>query len=83
MKVRFKFSADLYIEGNDMNEVKNKFESLQLFSNEADIEGHADFCELLLVEDADSYDDLMSEYLNCHESDGRNHCSVTKDVICE
>lgn len=61
MVVRFKFSVDLYIEGKDMAEIKNKFESIPLFSQEAK-ECGAEFSELLLVEDGDTCKDLMVEY---------------------
>lgn len=63
MVVRFKFDADLYIEGDDMREIRNKFESIPLFSNEA-IKCGAEFGELFLVEDGDTNEDLMKEYNN-------------------
>ena len=63
MVVRFKFDADLYIEGEDMREIRNKFESIPLFSNEA-IKCGVEFGELFLVEDGDTNEDLMKEYNN-------------------
>jgi hypothetical protein len=63
MNVRFKFSADLYIEGNDMNEIREKFQGMPLFSKEASDNG-VEYNELLLVEDGDTYKDLMSDYFN-------------------
>lgn len=62
MKVRFKFSADIYIEGKDMSEVREKFVCMPLFSSDALLNGNAEFNELLLVEDAETYNDLMEEY---------------------
>jgi hypothetical protein len=62
MRVRIKFSADVYIEGKDMSEVRDRFESIPLFSSDALLNGHAKFNELLLVEDAETYNDLMEEY---------------------
>ena len=62
MEVRFKFSADVYISGKDMTEIKQKFEDMPLFSADALEEGSAEFSELLLVENADTYEDLMSDY---------------------
>ena len=62
MVVRFKFSADVYISGKDMAEIKQKFEDMPLFSADALEDGSAEFSELLLVEDAETYDDLMDEY---------------------
>ena len=63
MKVRFKFDADLVIEGTNMEEVKEIWFNLPLFSKEAR-ECYAEFGEILLVEDAENYDDLMNEYNN-------------------
>jgi hypothetical protein len=62
MVVIFKFSADVYISGKDMAEIKQKFEEMPLFSADALEDGSAEFSELLLVEDAETYDDLMDEY---------------------
>lgn len=62
MRVRIKFSADVYIEGKDMSEVKEKFDCMPLFSADALLNGYAEFNELLLVEDAETYNDLMEEY---------------------
>lgn len=62
MEVRFKFSADIYIEGDNMSEIKNKFELMPLFSQEALEDCGAEFSELLLVEDADTNRDLRREY---------------------
>lgn len=64
MEVRFKFSAYLYIEGKDMKEIKEKFQAMPLFSDEA-INSFADFQDLLLVEDDDTHEDLMHEYMEC------------------
>ena len=64
MEIRFKFSADIYIKGENMSEISNKFEMMPLFSADALEEGHAEFSELLLVEDADTNKDMMQEYYN-------------------
>ena len=69
MEVRFKFSADLYIKGENMKEIKEKFESMPLFSADALEDGNAEFNELLLVEDAETYNDLQKEYDSCDEED--------------
>ena len=62
MEVRFKFSADIYLKGKNMAEIREKFENMPLFSAEALENGSAEFNELLLVEDANTYKDLMDEY---------------------
>ena len=69
MKVAFKFDAYVYLEGKNMAEIKEKFENMPLFSEEALKEGHAEFCELFLVEDAETYKDLMDEYDKAYDDD--------------
>ena len=63
MKVRIKFDADIVIEGNNISEIKSKWLSLPLFSEEA-INLSLEFGEVILVEDGDTYDDLMTAFNN-------------------
>lgn len=78
MEVRFKFSADIYIEGESMKEIREKFENMQLFSQEAQEKCSAEFSELLLVEDADTNADLQGEYDKCYdEYDECDNCEYT------
>ena len=61
-KVRITFSTEVYINGKDLAEIKDKWENLPLFSAEAVEEADADFVELVSVEDADTYEDIMTEF---------------------
>ena len=61
MEVRFKLSFDVYVEGKDMKEISEKFDSMPLFTVEA-LDSGAEISELLLVENAETYEDLMKEY---------------------
>ena len=61
MEVRIKFSADIYIEGADMAEVKAKFEDMPLFSIDA-LDCGVEYSETLLIEDADTCEDLSKEF---------------------
>lgn len=61
MRVRIKFSADIVIEGESMKEVREKFDGFPLFSADALDEG-VEFCETMLIEDAETYKDLREEY---------------------
>ena len=61
MKIRIKFDADIVIEGDNMEEVKSKWMTMPLFSKEA-MENTVEFGEVILVEDADTYNDLMGEF---------------------
>lgn len=45
-----------------MAEVKSKFERFPIFSADALEEGNVEYSETLLVEDAETYKDLMDEY---------------------
>ena len=60
-KVRIKFSADLIIEGKNMEEVREKWENMPLFSKEAE-ECCVEYSETLLIEDADTYQDLTDVF---------------------
>lgn len=59
--IRIKFSADLTIEANNLKEAKEKWQNLPLFTQEAMNSG-AQIQEILLIEDAENYDDLSHEF---------------------
>jgi hypothetical protein len=61
MRVRIKFDADIVIEGNDMTEVRENWEQLPLFTQNA-IDCGVEFGEILLIENADTYKDLVREF---------------------
>lgn len=63
MEVRITFRSEIFLDGKDMKEIVEKWESIQLFSGEAVAEG-ADFIEVDTVEDADTYDDVFDEFNN-------------------
>jgi hypothetical protein len=64
MEVRIKFSADIYIKGESMREIKEKFESMPLFTAEA-LDNFVEYSETLLIEDANTYKDLSDEWDEC------------------
>ena len=60
-KVRIKFSADLIVEADTLQEARNKWENMPLWSEDAkkcDVE----YSETLLIEDAETYDDLTNHW---------------------
>lgn len=69
MEVRIKFNADIYIEGETMQEVREKFESMPLFSVDA-LDCGVEFSEIQLVEDAETCDDKRKEYDHCYDKAG-------------
>jgi predicted RNA-binding Zn-ribbon protein involved in translation (DUF1610 family) len=72
MKVRIKFDADIVITGDNMAEVREKFEGMELWSQQAK-DCHVEFSEIKLVEDADTYEDLEHKY---------NHCQDNNEQVC-
>ena len=61
MELRIKFSAEVLISGDNINEIRSKWEEIPLFSEEAEEKYGADFCEVLLVDDED-FNDLTHEF---------------------
>lgn len=62
MEVRITFRSEIYIEGDNLGEIKDKWEEIPLYSPEAE-KSDVDFIEVLTVEDADDYSDLMSKWI--------------------
>ena len=61
MKVRIAFRSDVVIEGDTIEEIREKWETMPLYSDEARNYG-AGFLNVDTVEDADTYDDLKHEF---------------------
>lgn len=62
VEVRITFRSEVYLSGKTMQEIKDKWEALPLYSGEALEEASADFIEVVSVEGATSHKDLMSEW---------------------
>ena len=60
IEVRVTFRSEVYIKGKTMEEIKDKWEELSLFSADA-LDHSADICEMVTAErvDDDSYDDVI------------------------
>ena len=60
IEVRVTFRSEVYIKGKTMEEIKDKWEELPLFSADA-LHHSADICEMITAErvDDDSYDDVI------------------------
>ena len=65
MEVRITYRSEIYIEGENLKEIREKWESLNLEPKEA-VEDEAvtefGFVEVTSIEDADTYEDLMKEF---------------------
>ena len=57
VRVRVKFSADLIVEGETIEQAQEKWLTMPLFSEEAK-ECGVEYSETLLVEDAETYEDI-------------------------
>lgn len=62
MRVRITFRSEIYIEGDNIQDVAEKFQAMPLFSADALEEGFAEYIELVTIEDDESGKDLKHEY---------------------
>lgn len=62
MEVRITFRSEVFLTGETMSDIVRQFNNLPLLSADALEEAHADFCEIVSVEDADTGEDLEEEY---------------------
>lgn len=63
MEVRITFRSEVYIKGDTLEEIKDKWEELPLYSGEALEDADADFVELISVENANTHEDLISKWI--------------------
>lgn len=64
MKARITFRSEIYINGNNIADIKEKFENLGIFSGTALEDCFAEFIEYSSVEDANTMADITDEYLS-------------------
>lgn len=53
MEARIRFSSEVYIQGDTIDEIRQKWEHLRLFTTDA-LEVYADVIDVECVEDADT-----------------------------
>lgn len=63
MEVRITFRSEVFIKGETLADCAKQWEQMELFSDEAN---QHDACqiELVSVEDAETYNDILSEFNN-------------------
>lgn len=61
MKVRISFRSEIVVEGDTIEQVREKWEMMPLYSDEAHHHG-IEFVEIDSVEDANTYKDLRHEF---------------------
>lgn len=69
MKARITFRSEVYINGANIADIKDKFENLGIFSGTALEDCFAEFVEYATIEDAETNEDLTSEYNNAKYED--------------
>lgn len=62
MVVRITFRSEVYIEGDSLDEIREKWEELPIFSVDALEYNDADVIELVSAEDANTFDDLTDKF---------------------
>ena len=64
MELRITYRSEIYIQGDDIADIKSKFEETDLYAETE--HGKPDFVELVSVErvDDESYQDLLSKFKN-------------------
>lgn len=68
MEARITFRSEVYIKGDTLEEIKNKWFNLPLYSGEALEEAYAEYVDLVSIENADTHEDLMSKWKKDVES---------------
>lgn len=63
MEVRITFRSEVYIKGETLEEIKEKWEDMPIFCVDALMNHYANFVELESVEDADTCEDLMIDFV--------------------
>ena len=69
MEVRITYRSEIYIQGANIKEIRDKYETLDLDpvdKEDESVTGYS-FCETVSVEDADSYEDLMNDYWKAYD----------------
>ena len=80
MEVRITWRSEVYIKGDNLAEIKEKWEELNLMPiiGNDDVVGF-DFVELVSVEDADTYEDMMGDFENAEASDADGEDNIIND----
>jgi hypothetical protein len=70
MTARITFRSEIFIEGKNLKEIRDKFETLPFYDIDFNDDKVYDYgyCEYISVENADSYKDIMNEYWKAYDS---------------
>ena len=67
MEIRITYRSEVYLKGENLAEIKEKWENLNLDPISKDSTEGFGFVEIVSVEDADTYKDLESEFENAFQ----------------
>lgn len=67
MLVRITFRSECYVEGDDMAEIRDRFENAGIYSVDFLERLDGDFVETMTIEDAETYEDKSHEYYHCYD----------------
>lgn len=60
MEVKITYRSEVYIKGDNLKEIKNKWEAFNLTSQD----GYSEFVEVCSVEDAETHKNIENEFNN-------------------
>jgi hypothetical protein len=69
MTARITFRSEIFIEGKNMKEIRDKFGTLILYDidfNDDKVYGYG-YCGCVSVEDAENHNDIMNDYWKAYE----------------
>ena len=66
MDVRITFRAECYVKGETLKDVRERFASNEIFSDVFLDDFEGEYYETISVEDANTDEDLMHEYINIY-----------------
>lgn len=64
MEVRVRFQADVYIEGDTLEEIKEKWEEMPIFCADALEDYGADISETISAMNTENWEDCTKEFLS-------------------
>ncbi len=70
MVARITFRSEIYIEGEDIKEIRDRFERIPIYDVklDGDKESEYGFCEIMSVEDAETNEDMETEFYHAYDN---------------
>lgn len=72
MIARITFRSEIYLEGDTLSEIRDKFENFPFYDikdiNGKDVYDYG-FCEIVSVEDGNTYNDIMNQWNHAYDEE--------------